>query len=149
MGYCDEIQRARNDNQRWDFLMKFQEVRDDIVAFVNELMGWEGAGQHDRWLKGSFNVGYVIKHLGGGDGSPPRSVFIRFPLAGRTYLPWSFEEVKNEVMVLEYLREHTTLPLPRVYSWGPAKNCPGQLAPYMLMDLMDGDCLDDLLKKPT
>lgn len=52
-------------------------------------------------------------------------------------------------MVLKYLREHTTIPVPYVHSWGPAEKSPGQLAPFILMDLMDGVCLDDLLKKPT
>ncbi|POR32591.1 Uncharacterized protein TPAR_07206 [Tolypocladium paradoxum] len=150
MGYCDNILRANNEDEHRQFIRKFQAARDDIVAFVNDLLGWEGAGQYDHWLKGSFNIGYVIKRPeGGGDDGRPRSVFIRFPVPGRTYSPWSAEKVENEVMVLKYLREHTTIPLPHVHSWGPAENSPRQLAPFILMDFMDGACLDDLLKKPT
>ncbi|KAK7415186.1 hypothetical protein QQZ08_012414 [Neonectria magnoliae] len=106
MGYCDEILRANNDGEHRQFIRKFQAARDDIVAFVNDLLGWEGAGQYHRWLKGSFNIGYVIKRPeGGGDDGRPRSVFIRFPIPGRTYSPWSAEKVKNEVMVLSYLHD--------------------------------------------
>lgn len=150
MGYYDEILRANNNGEHRQFIRKFQAAKDDIVAFVNDLLGWQGAGQYHCWLKGSFNIGYVIKRPeGSGDDGRPRSVFIRFPIPGRTYSPWSAEKVKNEVMVLNYLREHTTIPLPYVHSWGPTENSPRQLAPFMLMDFMDGVCLDDLLKKPT
>ncbi|KAK7421735.1 hypothetical protein QQZ08_009823 [Neonectria magnoliae] len=134
MGYCDEILRANNDAKRRQFIGKLQAARDDIVAFVNDLLGWEGAGKYYCWLKGSFNIGYVIKRPeGGGDDGRPSSVFIRFPIPS----------------LLEYLHEHTTIPLPRVHSWGPAETSPQQLAPFMLMDFIDGVCLDDLLKKPT
>ncbi|KND88684.1 hypothetical protein TOPH_06710 [Tolypocladium ophioglossoides CBS 100239] len=64
---------------------------------------------------------------------------MRFPVPGPTYPPWSAEKVKNEVMVLMYLREHTTIPLPQ----------PEQLAPFIVMDFIDGACLDDLLRQPT
>ncbi|KPM39231.1 hypothetical protein AK830_g7356 [Neonectria ditissima] len=150
MGYHNEIHRANNDGEHRQFIRKFQAARDDIVAFVNDLMGWEGAGQYHHWLKGSFNIGYVIKRPEGDrDDNGPLSVFIRFPIPGRTYSPWSAEKVKNEVMVLKYLREHTTIPVPHVYSWGLSENSPQQLAPFIVMEFMDGVCLDDLLKKPT
>ena len=106
MGYYDEMLRADNDATHQKFIKKLQATRDDIVAFVNDQLGWEGAGQYHCWLKGSFNIGYVIKRPGrsgsNGDGRPS-SAFIRFPILGRIYVPWSAEKVKNEVMVLEYL----------------------------------------------
>lgn len=53
---------------------------------------------------------------------------IRFPWRGNVYGPWREEKVRNEVMVMEYLREHTSIPaVPRVPSWGVSKECPQQL----------------------
>ncbi|KAH6973840.1 hypothetical protein BKA56DRAFT_676485 [Ilyonectria sp. MPI-CAGE-AT-0026] len=98
MGYHDEMLRANNNSEHRQFIGKFQASKDDIVAFVNDLLGWQGAGQYHCWLKGSFNIGYVIKRPeGSGNGSRSRSVFIRFPIPGRIYSPWSAEKVKNEV----------------------------------------------------
>ena len=150
MGFCDRILRANNDDERRQFILKVQAARDDIVDFVNTLMGWEEIGQYQRWLKGSFNIGYVVKRTGGvADTSGPSAVFIRFPISGCSYQQWSAEKVKNEVMVLEYLRENTSIPVPRVYHWGPAEDSPWKLAPFMVMEFVEGACLDDLLKKPT
>ncbi|KND88614.1 hypothetical protein TOPH_06709 [Tolypocladium ophioglossoides CBS 100239] len=72
MGYSEEILQANNDGEHRQFVRKLLDARDDIVAFGNDLLGWEGAGQYDRWLTGSFNVGYVIKRPKGGhdDGGP-------------------------------------------------------------------------------
>ncbi|KAM5342110.1 hypothetical protein ACJ41O_015141 [Fusarium nematophilum] len=150
MGYCDEILRAHNDDEHRQFIRKFQAARGDIVAFVNDRMGWKGAGRYHRWLKGSFNIGYVIKRPeGDADDGRPDSAFIRFSMPGRTYSPWSSEKVKNEVMVLKYLQEQSTIPLPRVHFWGSTEDSPQEIGPFILMDFMDGVCLDDLLKKPT
>lgn len=121
MGYCNEILRANNEGAHRQFIRKLQAARDDIVALVNDLLGWDGAGEYHHWLKGTFNIGYVIKRPeGGADDTRPNSVFIRFPIVSRTYSPWSAEKVENEVMVLECLREHTNIPLPQVHSWGSA-----------------------------
>ena len=150
MGVCDRILRANNDDERRQFILKLQAARDDIVDFVNTLMGWEGIGHCQRWLKGSFNIGYVVKRTGGvADSSGSGAVFIRFPISGCSYQPWSAEKVKNEVMILKYLCENTTIPVLRVYHWGPAENSPWKLAAFMVMEFVEGACLDDLLKKPT
>lgn len=147
---CGDTAVASNENERRQFIRKLLAAKDDIVAFVNQTLGWKGVGQYHHWLKGSFNIGYVIERSSSGeDDGGPRAVFIRFPIAGPSYSPWGAEKVKNEAMVIAYLREHTTIPLPRVYLWGAADECPRQLAPFILMDYMDGVCLDDLLKKPT
>jgi len=39
MGYCDEILRANNESEHRHFIGKLQAARDDIVAFVNLLLG--------------------------------------------------------------------------------------------------------------
>ncbi|KAI5462891.1 hypothetical protein BGZ63DRAFT_379977 [Mariannaea sp. PMI_226] len=161
MGYCDDTLWDQNEDECRRFIGRLRAAREDIVSFVSNLLGWTSKGIYCGWLKGSFNIGYIIKYAGpteedddeveynNDDGNNPQSVFIRFPLPGRTYSPWAAEKVKNEVFVLEYLREHTTIPVPRVHSWGSAEESPRQLGPFILMDYMEGVCLDDLLKKPT
>ncbi|KAH6880136.1 phosphotransferase enzyme family protein-like protein [Thelonectria olida] len=151
MGYGDDILWDKNEREHRLFIRKLRAAREDIVSFVNKAMGWSGDGSYQGWLKGSFNIGYIIKRPEAinGDNSGARSAFMRFPIPGRTYSVWTGEKVKNEAMVLEYLREHTTIPVPRVYAWGPAEESPRKLGPFILMDFVEGMCLDGLLRKPT
>lgn len=52
-------------------------------------------------------------------------------------------------MVIDYLREHTTIPVPRVLSWGFAEESPQQLGLFIIMDFAEGKSLASLLKQPT
>jgi hypothetical protein len=52
-------------------------------------------------------------------------------------------------MVMTYLREHTSIPVPRVYHWGLTEESPQQLGPFIIMEFMEGENLGDILKKPT
>jgi aminoglycoside phosphotransferase (APT) family kinase protein len=93
-------------------------------------------------LKGSFNFGVCVRFNDGG----PRAI-IRFPKPGYTFTARLEEKVKNEVKVLEYLRENTTLPVPCVTSWGLTDESPRNLGPFIIIDLIEGISLTTLLKK--
>ncbi|OAQ93908.1 protein kinase-like domain [Purpureocillium lilacinum] len=144
MASFDAIAVAHNDKERGKFIRKLIDERDEIVAFVDHRLGWGGAGQYSQFLKGSFNISFVIENKGNG-----YKVLIRFPLPGRTYEQWREEKVRNEVMVIAYLREHTTIPLPRVLAWGLAGESPEQLGPFIIMEFIKGIDLDEVLKQPT
>jgi len=63
MGYCDEILRANNESEHRQFIGKLQAARDDIMAFVNLLLGLGEAGQYDHWLKGRSISATLISAL--------------------------------------------------------------------------------------
>ncbi|UNI22779.1 hypothetical protein JDV02_008635 [Purpureocillium takamizusanense] len=144
MAAFDAIAVANNDEERGKFIRKLINERDEIVAFVDRRLGWGGTGEYRRFLKGSFNISFVVER-----GSNGYKVLIRFPLPGRTYEQWREEKVTNEVMVIEHLRKYTTIPVPRVLSWGLACESPSHLGPFIIMEFVNGTDLDDLLRQPT
>ncbi|KAK0111011.1 hypothetical protein ONS95_001391 [Cadophora gregata] len=126
------------------FIRKFVEAKHDIVAFVNGRLGWDGAGVFLNFFKGSFNLSMAMKKS-----QTKERVLIRFPFLGKVYELWREKKVQNEVMAMKYLSEHTSIPLPRVYSWGLTEESPQQLGPFMIEEFMEGENLGDILKKPT
>lgn len=50
---------------------------------------------------------------------------------------------------MKYVAQKTTIPVPRVISWGSTKESPQQLGPFIIMDYVDGTRLSTLLKQPT
>lgn len=95
-------------------------------------------------MKGSFNLSLVVKFNDEG----PKAV-IRFPKPGHTATEFREENVRNEFNVLEFLSEKTTIPLPRVVSWGTEEERPQHLGPFIIMEYMKGTSLANLLKEPT
>lgn len=144
MGY-DEILDRNNEDEKREFVQRFVSAMDDIVRFVADRLDWRHDGaEYVGVKKGSFNGSFVIRNVD--DGS---KVLIRFPFPGQVYTPWLDEKVTNEVMVLGYIRTHTSIPVPRVLAWGPEDVSPSQLGPFIIMEFMEGTSLDTLLRDPT
>lgn len=61
----------------------------------------------------------------------------------------SIEKVTNEVMIMEFLREQTTIPVPLVRCWGLTSESPQNLGPFIIMDFIEGQDLSDFLQQPT
>ncbi|KAH9909924.1 hypothetical protein F4778DRAFT_767868 [Xylariomycetidae sp. FL2044] len=132
-------------DDRLAFYRRLMEKRDLVVAFIDEKLGWNGTGRYDDgFLKGSFNFCLDVKR-----GDSDEHVLIRFPCPGSIYTPWRDEKVRNEVMVMEYLREHTSIPIPRVRHWGLGAESPQQLGPFIIMDFMPGEALSRILQLPN
>jgi hypothetical protein len=55
----------------------------------------------------------------------------------------------NEVHFIEYLSENTTIPVPRVTSWGRTEESPQHLGPFIIMDFIPGERLTDILRQPS
>ncbi|KAH6714406.1 hypothetical protein BKA61DRAFT_632310 [Leptodontidium sp. MPI-SDFR-AT-0119] len=132
---CSQGQPSRNE---------LLDAREDIVTFVDNRLDWNGAGKYDGFFKGSFNLNMDVKR-----GDSDDHVLIRFPFPGNIYGPWRDEKVTNEVMVMNFLREHTNIPVPPVRCWGVTEESPQQLGPFIIMDLMEGQDLSDFLQQPT
>ncbi|KAI4672360.1 uncharacterized protein J4E78_000861 [Alternaria triticimaculans] len=115
----------------------------DIVDFVIKEVGSDVVGEFGGYLEeGSYNICLVVKL-----NAKPTYV-IRFPQPGTTAACFLDEKVRNEVQVMDLLRE-TTIPIPKVYSWGLTSDSPSQLGPYVIMEYVKGKPLIEELRRPT
>ena len=126
------------------FIRKFVVAQHEIVSFVNNRLGWNEAGEFFDYFKGSFNLSMAVRNS-----ETNKRVLIRFPFPGKVYEPWREKKVKNEVMIMNYLSEYKSIPVPRIYHWGLTEESPQQLGPFMIEEFMEGENLGDILKKPT
>ncbi len=144
MTVFDELAETDGDNEFKAWLSKLIDAKQEIVSFVASRREGNPSGEFDSYLKGSFNLSLVVNFNDGG----PKAV-IRFPKPGHTATDFREQKVRNEVIFLEFLREKTTIPVPRVASWGLTADSPQQLGPFMIMDFVDGLSLARILKQPT
>lgn len=144
MTVFDELAETDGDDEWKAWLEKVFDSRDEIVTFVAGRREGGKAGEFVRYLKGSFNLSICISF---NDGGP--NVIIRFPKPGHTATALRDEKVANEVQFMKYLSQNTTIPLPRVVSWGLTEESPQQLGPFIIMDYIDGTRLSTILKQPT
>jgi len=88
-----------------------------------------------QWLNGAFNVCYRVKYEDGFE------AIVRFASLGRTI--FRSEKVHNEVAVMEYLSQQTSIPVPQVLGKGKC-----WAGPYIVMTFIEGDLLATYLKDP-
>lgn len=139
----DELAQVEADDECRAWLIKFVGAKEEIVAFVSSRRPGCPQGEFDGYLKGSFNICISVRFNDGG----PKAI-IRFPKPGHTLTARREEKVKSEVQVLEYLREHTKLPVPQVTSWGLTDESPKNLGPFIIMNCIEGTSLSTLLRQP-
>lgn len=140
----DFIAKANAEDAKMAFIHKFIDAKHDIVSFVDDRLDWNKAGEFFAYLKGSFNLSIAVRHS-----KTNERVLIRFPFPGKVHGPWLEAKVKNEVIVMRYLSQHTSIPVPRVHHWGLTEESPRQLGPFIIEEFMEGEDLGDLLKVPT
>lgn len=49
---------------------------------------------------------------------------------------------------MEFLRQNTTIPIPRVHCWGLTADSPHHFGPFIIMEYVEGKLLSTVLKKP-
>ncbi|KDN65744.1 putative phosphotransferase [Colletotrichum sublineola] len=118
---------------QYAFARSLIEAKEDIVAFVHKRLEWNGTGSYNGFLKGSFNISFKVQR----DDSDEQ-VIIRFPIPGKLYEPWRDEKVENEVIVMKYLYDLTSIPVPVVRDWGLTKDSPQHLGLSIIMDFVEG-----------
>jgi hypothetical protein len=138
----DSIAEADADDECRVWIRRLLNAKEEIVAFVDSRLGGPGTGEYLGFFKGSFNVSFRI-----GFGESRTSALIRFAKPVHTYSPWRDEKVVNEIRVIEYLREHTTIPLPHIRCWGAADESPALLGSF-IMDFIEGVRLSTFLEQP-
>lgn len=140
----DFIAEANAKDAKIAFFHKFIDAKHDIVSFVDDRLDWNKAGEFFDYFKGSFNLSIAVRNS-----KTNERALIRFPIPGKVHGPWLEAKVKNEVMVMKYLSQHTSIPIPRVHHWGLTEVSPRQLGPFIIEEFMEGEDLGDLLKAPT
>lgn len=60
----------------------------------------------------------------------------RFPVPGHTES--QDEKIRNEVQVIQFVQENTTISVPRLISWGLTEDSPQHFEPFMRSDLVEG-----------
>lgn len=140
----DEVAQANADDECRAWIRQLIAARDDVVAFVDARLDGKGTGKYLGFFKGSFNLSF---HIGFGGQRP--GVLIRFAKPGHTHTPWRTEKVTNEVRTIQYLHQHTTIPVPCIRCWGLAEESPRHLGPFIIMDFIDGVRLSTFLKQPS
>jgi len=138
--YFDEIAETNGDDECRAWLDKVFDSKAELVTFVASRREGGGTGNYVGFLKGSFNFSFRISFSDGPD------AIIRFPKPGQT--AFRDEKVVNEVQIMEYLSQNTTIPIPHVHSWGLTTESPQQFGPFIIMDYIDGTLLSTVLKQP-
>ncbi|KAF4458063.1 Protein kinase-like domain [Fusarium austroafricanum] len=93
-----------------------------LKACLDEIEETNGDEEFKAWLS-SFNFSLRFKFDEGPD------TIIRFPKPGYVATTLRDEKVTIKVRVLEYLSQNTTIPVPRLHSWGLTSESPQQLDP--------------------
>ncbi|KAL6409746.1 Protein kinase-like domain [Ilyonectria robusta] len=125
--YFDEIEETNGDDECRAWLNKVFDAKVELATFVAARRGRGKATEFD-------------------DGGP--DAIIRFPKPGHTATALRDEKVANEVQVIEYLSQNTTIPVPRVHSWGFTSESPQQFGPFIIMDYVEGTLMSTVLKQP-
>jgi len=80
-------------------------------------------------VRGAFNVCLQMKFEDGG------SAIIRFPCPGVVMFPE--EKVRNEVAVMRFIEQNTTIPVPHVFYHGKTHESPHGLGPFIMMEYIE------------
>lgn len=86
-----------------------------------------------RLSNGAFNVCYRVTYENG------HRVLVRFTALGRVIA--RNEKVQDEVAIMSYVAEHTTIPVPKVLGYGKCV-----VGPYIVMSFIEGNTLSGYLR---
>ncbi|KAM5435813.1 hypothetical protein MferCBS31731_006070 [Microsporum ferrugineum] len=86
-----------------------------------------------RWKSGAFNICYRVRYEDG------FHLVVRFSALGKAILRQ--EKARQEVAVMNYLRQNTSIPVPEVLGSGTCWS-----GPYIVMPFVEGVPLSELLK---
>lgn len=142
MTVFDEIAEKTGDDQWEAWKTRVLSATDEIAAFVARRRPGGEAKEVIDWFEGSFNFCLQVTFT---DGGP--DAIIRFPRPGHT--TFRDEKIANEVQIIKFLHEQTTIPVPRLLSWGFTEDSPQQFGPFIISDFVEGVHLSDILKDPT
>ncbi|KAF2759875.1 hypothetical protein EJ05DRAFT_531274 [Pseudovirgaria hyperparasitica] len=116
--------------------------RQQMLAWVTSLHPQKLACESDGNLfYGSYNFRQKVTFSDG------TSWVVRFPLFGNNALRYTDEKVAMEVEMMTFIREKTTIPVPRIRHWGLSRANPLGVGPFIIMDYIEGVSLTSFLIK--
>ncbi|KAJ5096309.1 hypothetical protein NUU61_005665 [Penicillium alfredii] len=89
---------------------------------------------------GSFNFSFRLYWDDGAE-----DWLIRFPLPGKSMI--LDEKVCREALLMQYVANNTSIPVPRVIAYGAASENPTGLGSFLIMTWIEGKKMSDLLRK--
>jgi len=89
-------------------------------------------------FSGSYNFCFQIRFEGGRE-----DMLLRFPIHGAVMHPQ--KKVEDEAVVMRFIKEKTSIPIPNYYTHGIASDEFDGLGPFILMEFIPGQRLDELL----
>ncbi|KAJ5123909.1 phosphotransferase enzyme family protein [Penicillium bovifimosum] len=115
----------------------------NLLRNVPEELAGKLASQHypgtpvtaSRLRNGAFNICYRVTYDNG------HRVVVRFTALGRAIA--RNEKVEDEVSIMNYVAQHTTIPVPKVLGHGKCA-----VGPYIVMSFIEGDTLSGYLRDP-
>ena len=72
---------------------------------------------------------------------------VRFAVPGKVMN--GDEKMRREVITMQFIKTKTTIPVPSVIAWGCTSDNPLGLGPYIIMDFIEGQHLDQILRYQT
>jgi hypothetical protein len=141
MTFFDEVAEKIGDDQWNEWKERILDAKEEIATFVASRRPGRGAEVLD-WFQGSFHFCLRITY---NDGTP--DALIRFPGPGHT--TFRDEKIWNEVQVIRFLQQNTTIPVPHLISWGLTEDSPQQFGPFMISAFVEGVHLSDILQDPA
>lgn len=112
-----------------------------IADMISQIRGSKATKIVNHY-RGSFNIGIQIRFE---DNGP--DALIRYAKPG--VVANRDEKVQYEVAVMQYLRQCTKIPIPKIIGWGLTKDCPKKLGPFIIMEFVNGVKLSDFLRDPN
>jgi hypothetical protein len=95
----------------------------------------------DVLAKGAFNILFKMTYKN------TSAAVIRFPQPGAIMFPE--EKLRNEVAIMRYIRDKTSIPIPFIYHWGNRDHSPLKVGPFIIMDCIEyATDMYDLLNTP-
>lgn len=141
MAIFDELADQQREKLSKQWIYRAFTSQKEIADFVaHERSGGKAEGIL-AWFAGSYNLCFRV---GFNDGGP--DAIIRFPKPGCTM--FAEEKIANEARVIEFILGNTTIPVPRLISWGLTKDSPQQLGPFMISEFMESVCLASSETRP-
>ncbi|KAJ6188553.1 hypothetical protein N7519_003461 [Penicillium mononematosum] len=123
--WVDKVNMARVDGRLCSWATQYHPLR-----LPCRLVGGFHNGSYNLGQKFAFDDGAIW--------------FLRLPRASSISPEYADEKVAMEVEALHLVREKTSIPVPEVYAWGLASENQLELGPYILMEFIDGVCLNDV-----
>ena len=123
--YYDDVAWEQSDDVSDNWLLQFLDI--DVKRPIAKFMLKHDSGDDPEFTilrKGSFNITLQMKYT-------YSATNIRFPQPGAILFPE--EKVKNEVAVMRYISDQTSIPVPFILHSGIREESPLNLGPFIMM----------------